>query len=81
MLSLELANSSIYGEFDYSIITADGFFNYRFHEVFPFVIFGRVKSLLMFRDNPPPQDMPAITNDAPTYIAGNNILGTDEVVH
>ncbi|GIS71704.1 MAG: hypothetical protein CM1200mP10_12810 [Candidatus Neomarinimicrobiota bacterium] len=35
----------------------------------------------MFGDNPPPQDMPAITNDAPIYIAGNNILGTDEVVH
>ena len=32
-------------------------------------------------DNPPPQDMPAITNDTPIYIAGNNILGTDEVVH
>ncbi|GIS71703.1 MAG: hypothetical protein CM1200mP10_12800 [Candidatus Neomarinimicrobiota bacterium] len=39
MLSLEVANSSIYGDFDYSLITADGFFNYKFHEVFPFVIF------------------------------------------
>ncbi|GIS72468.1 MAG: hypothetical protein CM1200mP10_20450 [Candidatus Neomarinimicrobiota bacterium] len=35
----------------------------------------------MLGDNPPPQDMPAITNDTPIYITGNNILGTDEVVH
>ncbi len=44
-------------------------------------MFGRVKSIMMLGDNPPPQDMPAITNDTPFYIAGNNILGTDEVVH
>ena len=31
--------------------------------------------------NPPPQDMPAITNDTPLYFNGQNILGTDEVVH
>ncbi|GIS72496.1 MAG: hypothetical protein CM1200mP10_20730 [Candidatus Neomarinimicrobiota bacterium] len=35
----------------------------------------------MLGDNPPPQDMPAITNDTPFYIPGKNILGTDEVVH
>ena len=35
----------------------------------------------MSGDNPPPQDMPAITNDTPIYIAGNNILGTNEVIH
>ena len=81
MFSLEFASSSIYGDFDYSLITTDGFFNYKIHEKLPFVIFGRLKSLLMLGDNPPPQDMPAITNDTPFYIAGNNILGTDEVVH
>jgi hypothetical protein len=80
-LSYEIANSSIYGDFDYSLITADAYINYKFHEKFPVVIFGRVKSIMMLGDNPPPQDMPAITNDTPIYIAGNNILGTDEVVH
>ena len=81
LLSYEFANSSIYGDFDYSLITADAFINYKFHKKFPVVVFGRVKSIMMLGDNPPPQDMPAITNDTPIYIAGNNILGTDEVVH
>ena len=81
MLSFQFANSSIYGDFDYSLITADAFINYKFHKNFPVVMFGRVKSIMMLGDNPPPQDMPAITNDTPFYIAGNNILGTDEVVH
>ena len=81
LLSFEYANSSIYGDFDYSLITADGFINYKFHDKLPLVLFGRVKSIMMLGDNPPPQDMPAITNDAPLYIAGNNILGTDEVVN
>jgi outer membrane protein assembly factor BamA len=81
MLSFQFANSGIYGDFDYSLITADAFINYKFHEKFPVVVFGRVKSIMMLGDNPPPQDMPAITNDTPFYIAGNNILGTDEVVH
>jgi hypothetical protein len=81
LLSYEFSNSSIYGDFDYSLITADAFINYKFHEKFPVVVFGRVKSIMMLGDNPPPQDMPAITNDTPIYIAGNNILGTDEVVH
>jgi len=80
-LSFKYANSNIYGDFDYSLITADAFINYKFHEKFPVVMFGRVKSIMMLGDNPPPQDMPAITNDTPIYIAGNNILGTDEVVH
>ena len=35
----------------------------------------------MLGDKPPPQDMPAITDDTPIYLYGNNILGTDEVVH
>ena len=81
MLSFKYANSNIYGDFDYSLITADAFINYKFHKKFPVVMFGRVKSIMMLGDNPPPQDMPAITNDTPFYIAGNNILGTNEVVH
>jgi len=81
MLSFQFANSGIYGDFDYSLITADAFINYKFHKNFPVVMFGRVKSKMMLGDNPPPQDMPAITNDTPFYIDGNNILGTDEVVH
>ena len=81
MLSFQYANSNIYGDFDYSLITADAFINYKFHKIFPVVMFGRVKSIMMLGDNPPPQDMPAITNDTPFYIAGNNILGTNEVVH
>jgi hypothetical protein len=81
MFSFQFANSSIYGDFDYSLITADAFINYKFHEKFPVVMFSRVKSIMMLGDNPPPQDMPAITNDTPMYIGGNNVLGTDEVVH
>lgn len=78
---LEYANSSLFGDFDYTRITTDAFINFLPHKKSPFVLFGRVKSVTMLGDTPPPQDMPAITNDTPIYIGGNNILGTDEVVH
>ena len=35
----------------------------------------------MLGNKPPPQDMPAITNDTPIYMGGSNILGSDEVIH
>ncbi len=75
------ANSGLYGDFDYTRIITDAFLNYRFHKKSPVVIFGRVKSLIMLGNNPPLQDMPAITNDFPIYFHGNNILGSNEVIH
>ncbi|GIS72467.1 MAG: hypothetical protein CM1200mP10_20440 [Candidatus Neomarinimicrobiota bacterium] len=46
LLSFRYANSSIYGDFDYSLITAGAFINYKFHEKLPLVLFGRIKSLI-----------------------------------
>jgi len=80
-ITLEYASSGFYGDFDYTRITTDAFINYLPHRKSPVVIFGRVKSVSMLGDRPPPQDMPAITDDTPIYLYGNNILGTDEVVH
>lgn len=78
---LDVASSNVYGDFDFTRITTDAFFNLLPHKKSPVVIFGRMKTVTMLGDNPPPQDMPAITNDTPIYLGGNNILGTEEVVH
>ena len=80
-MQIEFANSSLFGDFDYTRITTDIFINFLPHKKSPVVIFGRIKSVAMLGNNPPPQDMPAITNDTPIYLAGNNILGADEVFH
>ena len=80
-VTLEHANSGLYGDFGYTRITTDAFINFLPHKKSPVIIFGRIKSISMLGDNPPPQDMPAITDDTPIYLYGNNILGTDEVVH
>jgi hypothetical protein len=80
-ITVQYANSGLYGVFDYTLIVADAFINLKPHEKSPITFFGRIKSVSMLGDNPPLQDMPAITNDTPIYVGGNNILGTDEVVH
>jgi hypothetical protein len=80
-LTLEYANSGLYGVFDYTRITTDVFINFLPHKKSPVVIFGRIKSVTMLGDKPPPQDMPAITNDTPIYMGGSNIFGSDEVIH
>jgi WD40 repeat protein len=80
-LTLEYANSGLYGVFDYTRITTDVFINLLPHKKSPVVIFGRIKSVTILGDKPPPQDMPAITNDTPIYMGGSNILGSDEVIH
>ena len=59
----------------------DVFINLLPHKKSPVVIFGRIKSVTILGDKPPPQDMPAITNDTPIYMGGSNILGSDEVIH
>jgi hypothetical protein len=80
-MQIEFANSSLFGDFDYTRITTDMFINFLPYKKSPVVIFGRIKSVAMLGNNPPPQDMPAITNDTPIYLAGGNILGADEVFH
>ena len=80
-LTLEYANSGLYGVFDYTRITTDVFINFLPHKKSPVVIFGRIKSVTILGDKPPPQNMPAITNDTPIYMGGSNILGSDEVIH
>ena len=80
-MQIDHANSSLFGDFDYTRITTDMFINFLPHKKSPMVIFGRIKSVAMLGDNPPLQDMPAITNDTPIYLAGSNILGADEVFH
>jgi len=80
-MQIDHANSSLFGDFDYTRITTDMFINFLPHKKSPVVIFGRIKSVAMLGDNPPLQDMPAITNDTPIYLAGSNILGADEVFH
>jgi len=80
-MQIDHANSSLFGNFDYTRITTDMFINFLPHKKSPVVIFGRIKSVAMLGNNPPGQDMPAITNDTPIYLAGSNILGADEVFH
>ena len=80
-LMLQHANSGLFGVFDYTRLVADAFINLKPHEKSPITFFGRFKAVSMSGDNPPPQDMPAITNDTPIYIGGNNNLGPDEVIH
>ena len=80
-MTLEYANSGLCGDFDYTRILTDVFINLLPHKKSPIVLFGRIKSVTMLGKTPPPQDMPAITNDTPIYGGGNNILGSDEVVH
>ena len=78
---LDVASSSVFGDFDFTKITTDAFFNWLPHKKSPVVVFGRIKTVTMLGNNPPPQDMPAITNDTPIYLGGNNVFGSDEVVH
>jgi len=80
-LTLEYANSGLYGVFDYTRIITDVFINFLPHKKSPVVFYGRIKSMTILGDKPPAQDMPAITNDTPIYMGGSNILGSDEVVH
>lgn len=80
-LMIQHANSGLFGEFDYSRIITDAFANVMLHKKVPIAFFGRLKTVAMLGDNPPLQDMPAITNDTPIYIGGINTLGADEVVH
>ena len=80
-LTVQYANSSLFGVFDYTRIVSDAFINLKPHEKSPITFFGRLKSVTMLGDAPPFQDMPAITNDTPIYMNGGNVLGPDEVVH
>ncbi|MCH7611973.1 MAG: hypothetical protein IIB45_01285 [Candidatus Marinimicrobia bacterium] len=80
-VQLDVASSDVVGDFDFTRIITDAFFNLLPHKKSPIVVFGRIKTVTMLGDNPPPQDLPAITNDTPIYLAGYNILGADEVVH
>jgi len=80
-MQMDFASSDVYGDFDYTRITTDAFINLLPHKKSPVVVFGRIKTVMMMGANPPPQDMPAITNDTPIYLAGYNILGADEVTH
>jgi hypothetical protein len=78
--TLDYSNSGLFGDFDYTRIISDAFVNFLPHSKSPVVIYSRIKSVSMSGNNPPPQDMPAITNDTPLYYNGQNILGPDEVV-
>lgn len=80
-LMIQHANSGLFGVFDYTRLIADAFINLKPHEKSPVTFFGRLKTVSMSGDKPPPQDMPSITNDTPIYVGGFNILGPDEVVH
>lgn len=80
-LMFQHANSGLFGVFDYTRMIADLFINLKPHKKSPVTIFSRLKAVSMSGDNPPPQDMPAITNDTPVYIGGQNALGPYEVVH
>ncbi|MFQ6677317.1 MAG: hypothetical protein ACE5D0_03260 [Fidelibacterota bacterium] len=80
-VQLDAASSEIFGDFDFTKVTTDAFFNWLPHKKSPAVLFGRLKTVAMLGNNPLPQDIPAITNDTPIYIGGVNILGVDEVVH
>ena len=46
----------------------------------PVVIFARLKTLSVYGDNVPAQDLPAITNNAPIYLMGQNFFGINESI-
>ena len=79
-IGIEHSNSAIYGIFDYTRISSDVFINYMPIKKLPVVIFARLKTLSVYGDNVPAQDLPAITNNAPIYLMGQNFFGINESI-
>ena len=65
MLRAEKATSSVFGTFDYTRLTADGFVNI---PVGPTAFFLRVKGVAL-SGAPPAHDYLGLTNDAPVYLS------------
>ena len=80
-IGIEHANSAIYGEFDYTRISTDMFLNISPINDIPAALFTRLKTISIIGDNIPSQDLPAITNNSPIYIMGQNVLGIHEAIH
>jgi len=80
-IGIEHANSAIYGEFDYTRISADMFLNITPINDIPVALFTRLKTISVIGDNIPSQDLPAITNNSPIYLMGQNVLGIHEAIH
>ena len=80
-LSVGHANSKLYGVFDYTRIITDLFFNYSPNKNLPIALFSRIKTISVYGDKIPAQDLPSITNNSPIYLMGKNILGLNEVIH
>ena len=81
IIGIEHANSAIYGEFDYTRISADMFINISPIDDMPVALFARLKTISVIGDNIPSQDLPAITNNSPIYLMGQNVLGIHETIH
>ena len=81
IIGIEHANSAIYGEFDYTRISADMFINISPIDDMPVALFARLKTISVIGDNIPSQDLPAITNNSPIYLMGQNVLGIHEAIH
>jgi hypothetical protein len=80
-IGIEYANSAIYGEFDYTRISMDMFYNISPANDIPVALFWRLKTISVIGDNIPSQDLPAITNNSPIYLMGQNVLGIHEAIH
>ena len=80
-IGIEHSNSAIYGEFDYTRISSDMFINISTKNDIPAALFARLKTISVYGDNIPAQDLPAITNNSPIYLMGQNILGIHEAIH
>jgi hypothetical protein len=80
IIGIEHANSAIYGKFDYTRISADMFINISPIDDMPVALFARLKTISVIGDNIPSQDLPAITNNSPIYLMGQNVLGIHETI-
>ena len=78
-LNVEHSNSKIYGEFDNTRLITDMFVNYSPKNI-PITIYSRIKAISVYGDKIPVQDLPAITNNSPIYLMGQNVLGGNEVI-
>ena len=55
------------------------FVNYTPNNI-PITIYSRIKAISVYGDKIPVQDLPAITNNSPIYLMGQNVLGGNEVI-
>ena len=80
-IGIEHSNSAIFGKFDYTRISSDLFINLSTQNKIPAALFLRFKTLSIVGEKIPGQDIPAISNNSPIYLMGQNVFGINETIH